>query len=203
MAEAVALARRVGSAIAERFAVPIYLYGEAARDSRRSHLEDIRRGQFERLALKMAQPEWVPDFGPRRPHPSAGASAVGARGPLIAYNINLATDRLEVARAIAAAIRQRGGGLPSVMALGIPLRRRHIVQVTTNLTDYHRTSLEQLFDAVVREAALRGVTVLESEFVGLVPAAALPPDAAARLRLAQFSDHQILEKRLRDVGIEL
>ena len=108
-----------GRAIADRFHVPVYLYEEAAATRARKNLEDIRRGGFEGLAAKMAAAEWAPDFGPSAPHPTAGASAVGARQPLIAFNVNLATNRLDVAKAVAAAVRQRGGGLPFVKALGI------------------------------------------------------------------------------------
>jgi glutamate formiminotransferase len=195
------LAKTVARMIAERFAVPVYLYEEAASTPMRKNLEDVRRGGFEALATRMATPDWIPDFGPSTPHPTAGASAVGARGPLVAYNVNLATDRLDVAKAIAAAIRRSGGGLPGVKALGIPLLDRGIVQVTTNVTNYRWTSIEQVFEAVRREAAARGVDVLESQFVGLVPAAALPSDAAKRLRLADFSSDQILEHRLDAEGL--
>jgi glutamate formiminotransferase len=201
MTEAVVLARSVGRTIAEHFGVPVYLYEEAAAHPYRRNLEDVRRGGFEGLTAKMATPQWRPDFGPSTPHPTAGATAVGARNLLIAYNINLDTDRLDVAKGVAALIRQRGGGLPSVKALGIALRDQGIVQVTINLTNYRQTSLEQVYEAVSREAAARGVQILQSEFVGLVPAAALPANPVERLRLTGFSERQILENRLRDAGL--
>ena len=197
MADCIALAQETGAAIAARFSIPIYLYEEAARTPARRHLEDIRRGGFEGLAAKMAAPEWTPDFGPPAPHPSAGASAVGARRPLIAYNINLATDRIEIARQIAARVRQRGGGLPFVKAIGVRLEPRGIVQVSLNLIDYEQTSIRVVYDAVEREAARSGTAVLDSEIVGLVPAAALAGVNESDLRLKDFSSDRILENRLR------
>jgi glutamate formiminotransferase len=196
MADCVALARSVGSVVADRYRVPVYLYEHAASTPARRHLEDIRRGQFEALAAKMENPDWVPDFGPRRPHPTAGATAVGARGALIAYNVNLATDRIDVAQRIAAAIRQRGGGLPGVKAIGVRLAARGLVQVSTNLTNYRMTGLSAVYSAVEREAAQHGVAVVESEIVGLVPADALPDEPVPTLRLRDFGPHRILENRL-------
>jgi len=151
MGDCVALAKAVGAAIAERFSVPVYLYEEAATDPARRNLEDIRRGGFEGLSAKMASPGWAPDFGARVPHPSAGATAVGARMPLIAYNVNLATDRLEVARQIAATIRASSGGYPHVKALGLRLEHRGIVQVSINLTNYQQTPIARVFERVKRK----------------------------------------------------
>jgi glutamate formiminotransferase len=198
MAECVALARTVGAAVAARFGVPVFLYEEAAVDPARRRLETIRQGGLEGLADRMTQPGWAPDFGPSTPHPTAGVSVVGARKPLVAYNINLATDRLDVAKRIASVVRERGGGLPCVKALGLTLHERGLVQVSMNLTDYERTSLSSVFEAVRREAAHDGVSILESEIVGLVPAAALTGVTPAELRLRNFTDAQILEKRLAD-----
>ena len=200
--QCVSLARRVGAAIAARFNIPVYLYEEASADPARKNLDDIRRGQFEGLAEKMRTPGWAPDFGPSHPHATAGASAVGARMPLIAYNINLATDRLDIAKAIAAAIRSSSGGFPYVKALGLRLESRGIVQVSINLTNYRRTPVDLVFDAVKDEAAKRGIEILESEIVGLIPAAALEATTPAHLQLIGFSDDQILESRLRDAGFE-
>ncbi|MGE0862384.1 MAG: glutamate formimidoyltransferase [Vicinamibacterales bacterium] len=196
MAECVALARAVAADVAQRFALPVYLYEDASANPARRNLEDIRRGEFEGLAAKMAQPAWAPDFGPAAPHASAGASVIGARMPLIAYNINLATDRLDVAKKIAAAIRMSSGGLRFVKAMGIPLEDRGIVQVSMNLTNYEKTPMYRVFDLVKREAERYGVQVLESEIVGLVPSAALTQTAEYFLRLEGFSANQILEKRL-------
>lgn len=196
LGECAALAREVGAAVATRFGVPVYLYEAAAADPGRLRLEDIRRGQFEGLAAKMAMPGWTPDFGPSAPHPTAGASVIGARLPLIAYNINLATDRLDIARAIAVAIRHSSGGLPHVKAIGVLLAHRQLAQVSINLTNYEETPLHRVFDMVMREAARHGVTVLESELIGLIPAAALAGAAAHDLRLQRLDPDQILENRL-------
>ncbi len=196
MAEAVALARLTGARIAADCGVPVYLYEEAALRPERRRLEAIRQGGFEALAGRMATNEWAPDFGPRRPHPTAGATAVGARGPLIAFNVNLATDRLEVARQIARAVRASSGGLPAVKAMGVSLPHRGIVQVSMNLTDYERTSMVEAFEAVHGEAARAGISVLESELIGLAPAAALDASTAARMLLVDFSPSRILEHAL-------
>jgi glutamate formiminotransferase / 5-formyltetrahydrofolate cyclo-ligase len=197
MEDCVRLAKETGAAVAERFRVPVYLYEEASNNPARKNLEDIRRGEFEGLAAKMASPEWAPDFGPSSPHPTAGASVIGARMPLIAYNINLATDRLDVAKKIAAAIRQSSGGFRYVKAAGFRLEQRGIVQVSMNLTNFEKTPMFRVFEVVKREAARYGVSVLESEIVGLVPAAALVQTAEYLLQLEGFKADQVLETRLR------
>ena len=196
MAECVALARETAADVASRFQIPVFLYEEAASSPARRNLEDIRRGEFEGLASKMTSEEWAPDFGPSRPHPSAGAIVIGARMPLIAFNINLATDRLDVAKKIASAIRQSSGGFRYVKAMGIAIDGG-IVQVSINLTNYEKTPMHRVFDAVRREAERYGVSVLESEIIGLTPQAALVSAAEHYLQLARFSSNQILENRLR------
>ena len=193
----VALARDVAADVASRFSLPVYLYEEASGNPARKNLEDIRRGEFEGLDAKMATPGWAPDFGPSRPHPSAGATVIGARMPLIAYNINLNTDRVDVAKKIAAAIRHSSGGLRYVKAAGFKLDDRGIVQVSMNLTNYEKTPMFRVFEIVKREAERYGVTILESEIVGLVPAAALNAAAAFYLQLEGFTREQILENKLR------
>ena len=198
MGDCVALARRVAADVAARFDLPVYLYEDAASQPHRRALEDIRRGEFEGLAARMTQPEWAPDFGPAAPHPTAGASVIGARMPLIAYNINLATDRLDVAKKIAGAIRMSSGGFRFVKAMGLALEDRGIVQVSMNLTNYEKTPIFRVFETVKREAARYGVSVLESEIVGLVPAGALTQTAEFYLQLSGFSDQQVLENKLRD-----
>ena len=195
--ECVALARDVGAAVAERFGVPVFLYEEAAANPSRRNLEDIRRGEFEGLAAKMTAADWAPDFGPAAPHPSAGATVVGARMPLIAYNINLDTDRLDVARKIAAAIRHSSGGLRYVKAMGIKIDDRNLTQVSMNLTNFQKTPMFRVFEMVKREAERYGVAVLESEIVGLVPLAALVSSAEFYLQLERFSGDQILENKLK------
>src|SRR5688572_30241592 len=197
MDQCVQLAKETAAAVAERFQVPVFLYEEASNNPARKNLEDIRRGEFEGLAAKMASPGWAPDFGPPAPHPAAGATVMGARMPLIAYNINLATDRLEVAKKIAAAIRYSSGGFRYVKAMGIRLEERGIVQVSMNLTNYEKTPIHRVFDVVKREAARYGVSVLESEIVGLVPSAALVGTAEHYLQLERFSSDQVLEHKLR------
>jgi glutamate formiminotransferase len=198
MADCVALARDTAAGVATRFAIPVFLYEEAAASPARRNLEDIRRGEFEGLATKMSSPEWAPDYGPRQPHPSAGAVVIGARMPLIAFNINLATDRLDVAKKIASAIRHSSGGFRFVKAMGIALDDRGIVQVSINLTNYEKTPMHRVFDAVRREAERYGVTVLESEIIGLTPQAALVSAAEHYLQLGRFSSSQILDNRVRD-----
>jgi len=197
MAQCVELARDVAGEVASRFGVPIYLYEDASSDPARKNLEDIRRGEFEGLAAKMASKGWAPDFGPSAPHASAGASVVGARMPLIAYNINLNTDRLDVAKKIAAAIRHSSGGYRFVKAAGFELKDRGIVQVSMNLTNYEKTPIFRVFETVRREAERYGVSILESEIVGLVPAAALNAAAEFYLQIAGFKPDQVLENKLR------
>ncbi|MEO8484349.1 MAG: glutamate formimidoyltransferase [Acidobacteriota bacterium] len=194
--ECVRIAREVGAELAARHDLPIFLYEAAASAPHRLALEQVRRGGFEGLTAKLQQPAWIPDFGPTIPHPSAGATIVGARPVLIAFNVNLATDRLDVARAVAAAVRQSSGGLPFVKALGLPLAERGIVQVSMNLTNFRETSIAQAF-ASVRDAAARyGVAVLESEVIGLVPAEALAAAGAASIQLPNFRADRLLEVQL-------
>jgi glutamate formiminotransferase len=203
MADCVALAKDVAAEVASRFKIPIYLYEDAASDPSRRNLEDIRRGEFEGLAAKMSSQGWAPDFGPSAPHPSAGASVIGARMPLIAYNINLNTDRLDVAKKIAAAIRHSSGGFRYVKAAGFALKDRGIVQVSMNLTNYEKTPIFRVFETVKREAERYGVSILESEIVGLVPARALNAAAEFYLQIADFKpDEQVLENRLRHSNAE-
>jgi glutamate formiminotransferase / 5-formyltetrahydrofolate cyclo-ligase len=196
MPQCVELSRLLAASIAERFDVPVFLYEESATRPERKRLEHIRRGQAEGLARKMTLPEWTPDFGPSSPHPTAGATIVGARMPLIAFNVNLDSQNVHVAREVAAAVRESGGGLPHVKALGLMLEHRGLAQVSMNLTDYTRTSIQAAFDELVRQAAARGVEVLESELIGLIPQAALAATTAQHLRLHNFRDDQVLETRI-------
>ena len=199
MEQCVALAREIASEVAGRFGIPVFLYEEAATSATRRNLEDIRRGEFEGLGQKMSRPEWQPDFGPPAPHVSAGASVVGARMPLIAYNINLATDRLDVAKKIASAIRFSSGGYRYAKAMGVRVDDRNLAQVSINLTNFEKTPIFRVFEAVKREAARYGVAVLESEIVGLVPSAALVEAAQYYLQLERFGRDQILEAKLRQM----
>ena len=197
MADCVGLAREVAAVVASRHQLPVYLYEDAATVPGRRNLEDIRRGEFEGLAAKMASPDWAPDFGPAAPHATAGATVIGARMPLIAYNINLATDRLDVARRVAAAVRHSSGGLRYVKAMGVMLEDRRVAQVSMNLTNYEKTPIARVFEFVKREAARYGVGVLESEIVGLVPQAALLAAAEYFLQVEGFKSDLVLENRLR------
>lgn len=196
MEACVAIARQFASDLAARHGLPVFLYEDAAAAPHRRRLEAIRRGGLAGLAARMREPDWRPDFGPATPHVSAGVTVVGARVPLIAWNITLATDRLDVAADIARRIRESSGGLPCVKALGLPLAQRGVVQVSMNLTDHRVTSMRTVFDAVAAAAAQHGVGVIDSEIVGLVPAAALSDVDARALRVRDFDGRQILERRL-------
>ena len=195
MEECVALARRVGAELWQALRVPVYFYAEAATAPHRVRLPDIRRGEFEGLAEKMAQPAWAPDVGDPRPHPTAGAVAVGARRPLVAYNITLHTADVGVARAIARAVRESSGGLVHVQAMGVRAASGQ-AQVSINLLDATRTPLYRVFDLVRLEADRHGVAVAASEIVGLVPLDVLVDVARAYLRLWTFERSQVLELRL-------
>lgn len=196
MPACIALAAQVGETVARRFDLPVYLYDRAARAPARRRLEQVRRGGFENLAAKMRRPEWRPDFGPAAPHPTGGAAAVGARRPLVAFNVNLDTGDLDVARRIARTIRASNGGLEAVKAIGVRTARPDVTQVSMNLVDFERTPPRRAFEAVRREAGRHGVEVRNSEVVGLVPAAALPPDPAQALRLDGFTPRQVLDLRV-------
>jgi glutamate formiminotransferase len=196
MEDCVRLARSVGASIAARHGLPVYLYERAATAPHRRNLAEIRRGEFEGFPEKIKDPLWKPDFGPDRVHPTAGCVAVGAREFLIAYNVNLASGDLALAKSIARAIRESSGGLPCVKAMGVMLRDRGRAQVSINLTDFRTTPLHRVFEAVRAEAARRGVEIAGSEIVGLVPEDALVQAAEFHLRLEGFDATRILERRL-------
>ncbi|HSW10200.1 MAG TPA: glutamate formimidoyltransferase [Bacillota bacterium] len=198
MADAAAAARRLAAELGAEYDLPVYLYGEAATRPANRDLSRVREGQFEGLAAVIGKPERTPDYGPARIHPTAGATAVGARGPLIAFNVNLDTADLGIARKIAREIRESSGGLPAVKAIGLSLAERGLTQVSMNLTDFRRTSIGEAYRAVAHAAKVCGVSVVESEVVGLVPAEALLEEAANSLRLSGFRPDQVLELRLLD-----
>jgi len=191
MSDCVAVARVAARDIADRLNLPVYLYGAARPRGRDVTLPRIRRRGFASLAETLN--EIPPDFGPRQPHPSAGAVAVGARDPLVAYNVVLASSDVRVARAIAGVLRERAGGLRGVMALGLLLHSRNVVQVSMNLTDGTATTVPQAFEAVAAEASCHGVEVLESEIVGLLPRAALAGATADDLQMTSDPRAKILE----------
>jgi len=196
MADCVELSRRVGERIASTLSIPVYLYEESATNADRRNLAAIRKGEFEGFAEKIKLSQWHPDFGEARIHPTAGVVAVGAREFLIAYNIDLATSDLTVAKEIARAVRYSSGGLRYVKALGFPLSEKGIVQVSMNLTNFKKTPILRVFELVKREAEHRGVMVLGSEIVGTVPRAALYDVARMALHVRDFSDDLILEERI-------
>jgi glutamate formiminotransferase len=194
--ECVALSRRVGEEVARRFGIPVYLYEDSASSERRRNLAEIRKGEFEGFAEKMKSAEWKPDFGPEQPHATAGVVAVGARPPLIAYNINLGTRDVSVANRIARAIRHVGGGFRYVKAMGVELADRGQVQVSINMTNFKKTPLHRVFECVRSEAERYGVAIVGSEIVGLTPAEALYMAAEHYLRIENFSPDQVLETKL-------
>lgn len=197
MQEAVAAARSVGERVAEELNIPVYFYEEAASAPTRKNLENVRRKGFEELRASIATDEdRIPDLGKREVHPSAGALIVGARGPLIAYNIYLNTTDLRVARAIAKTVRHSSGGLRYVKALGLDIPARGQVQISMNLTNYRKTAMSTVFNLVRDEAAARGLAVTDTEVVGLIPFEALVEAARHYLRLHDFDPEQILEMRL-------
>lgn len=196
MEEAVVLARETAQDLASRYDLPIFLYEKAATQPVRENLANIRKGEFEGMSEKLLLPEWKPDFGPDSIHPSAGVTAVGARMPLVAYNINLNTDNLEIANQIARCIRHISGGLRYCKAMGVELKERNIVQVSINMTDYTKTALYRVFEMVRFEARRYGVEIVGSEIIGLAPMAALVDAAVYYMRLEDFKMEQIIEQRM-------
>lgn len=197
MQDCIELSNEFGKEFAERFSVPVFLYGESARREERKKLANVRAGQFEKLCdLIGSDSTREPDYGPKRIHPTAGATAVGARRILIAYNVDLATNDIVIAKEIAKNIRQIDGGLPGVQALGLRLENRGIVQVSTNLTDYKKTTIASVFEAISAYARELNVQVVDSEIVGLVPRSALPIMDLDHLKLINFSQDKILENRI-------
>lgn len=194
--ECVALADELGRKIAEQLQIPVYMYEAAAKRPDRKNLPDVRKGQYEGLKTAIAEPQRQPDYGPARLHPRAGATAVGARQFLIAYNINLGTGDVSIAKRIANTIREAKGGFRYCRAMGILLEERNITQVTINMTNYEGTPLHRVFETVKNEAARYGVAVVGSEIVGMVPLQALIDTADYYLRLEGFSRRQVMEENL-------
>lgn len=196
MEEAVALSKEVGKEVAKRYNLPVFLYEKSASAPHRENLAAVRKGEFEGMAEKIKQPEWHPDFGLAERHPTAGTVAIGARMPLVAYNINLNTPSLEIAHDIAKKIRFIGGGLRYCKAMGVELKDRGITQVSINMTDYTRTALYRAFELVRVEARRYGVSIVGREIIGLVPMEALIDTASYYLGLENFSMEQVLEARM-------
>ena len=196
MAEAVAIARRFGKAFAERHGIPVFYYEEACTSEARRNLADVRRGEYEGMAEKLQDPAWAVDAGPQVLNERSGVTAVGARMPLVAFNVNLQTDDLEVAKKIANAVRHTGGGLRYVKAMGLSLEDRGIVQVSMNLVDYRRTPIHRALELIRAEAARYGVLVKECELVGMVPIEALAEVVSYYLQIPDFDAKQVIEYRL-------
>jgi glutamate formiminotransferase len=197
MDDCVNLARALGHEVAEKLKIPIYLYEHAALKPERQNLANIRRGEYEGLKEAILKdPDRKPDFGPSELHPTAGATVIGARMPLIAYNVNLNCADIDIAKSIAKAIRHSSGGLKYVKALGLEIKERGIVQISMNLTNYQKTPVHRVFEMIKSEAARYGVDIQGSEVIGLIPMDALVDTADFYLRIENFNKSQILENRL-------
>ena len=194
--EAIEMSKKLGERIGKELNISIFLYEKSASAAHRQNLADVRRGQYEGMAEKLKEDMWQPDFGPNELNVKSGVTAVGVRMPLVAFNVNLDTDDLSIAKKIAKAIRGSSGGYRHCKALGIEITERNIVQVSINMVDYTRTPLYRVFDTIEREANRYGVNVIGSEIIGLVPMAALIDCADYYLKIEDFSHSQILEKRI-------
>lgn len=196
MEECIQLANRVGKEISEKFQIPVYLYEDAAKSEGRRNLAVVRKGQYEGFFDKIKQEEWKPDYGPRSVNLKGGCAAVGARVPLVAFNVNLNTSDINIATNIAKIVRHIGGGLRYVKAMGVSLSGRNITQVSMNLVNYEKTAVYRAFEMIKMEAKRYGVSVVGSEVIGLIPMQALIDCAEYYLQLENFSSSQILEKRI-------
>jgi len=194
--EADTLAKDLGKTLAEKYRLPVYFYEKSASAEHRQNLAAIRKGEFEGLVEKMKLPEWKPDAGPEERHPTAGASVVGARMPLIAFNVNLNTANFDIADKIAKKVRFLGGGLRFCKAMGVDLKEQGLMQVSMNLTDFTKTSIYQAVEMIRFEAARYGVSVAGCELIGLVPLQAVVDTTSYYLGLEGFSMKQILETHL-------
>lgn len=197
MADCIALAQRVGTHIAQKYGVPITLYEEAASAPHRRNLAQVRKGEFEGLTAKLQTPEWQPDYGPTQPHATLGATAVGAREALVAYNVYLDTADVAIAQEIAKAVRGSSGGLSAVKAMGLFIEERNCAQVSMNLVNYRKNPLYRVVEMIRFEAARWGVRVTSSEIVGLVPQDALLESAAYYLQIEGYRPELVLENKVR------
>lgn len=200
--DCVELSREVGAMIAKKFNVPVYLYEDSATSPDRRNLANVRKGQFEGFFEKIKDPQWEPDFGPAEVHPTAGCTAVSARPFLIAFNVNLGTSRLEVAEKIANEVRFIGGGLRFVKGKGFATDDPNVVQVSMNLTNYEKTPIFRVVEMIRREAARYGVSIVNTELIGMSPMQALLDCAAWYLQIDDFKREQILEAQIFEGGAE-
>lgn len=198
MEECVKFARRLGKKVADELNIPVYLYEAAATRPDRTNLAEVRKGEYEGLKKEIEEnPDRKPDFGPSKMHSTAGAMVVGARKFLIAYNVNLDTKDVQIAKDIAKQVREKDGGFPQVKALGFEIADKGYVQVSMNLCDFEKTNMDKVFRKICQEVEKRGVKVLGSEIYGMVPKAALKGINLDELQLIDFKKKQILEERLR------
>ncbi len=196
MEECVELSKKLGKRIGEELKIPVYLYERSATAPHRENLADIRKGEFEGFFEKIKDPMWKPDFGPREVHPTAGVVAVGAREYLIAFNVNLGTNRIDIAEKIAKAVRHISGGYRYVKAIAVDLKEKGIVQVSMNMTNYKKSPLYRVLETIKREAARYGVPVVGTEIIGMVPLQSMIDVAQFYLQLDDFSVERVIENRL-------
>ncbi|AMW32701.1 glutamate formimidoyltransferase [Fervidobacterium islandicum] len=196
MQECVEWSKQLGKRIGEELGIPVYLYERSATRPERENLSEIRKGEFEGFFEKIKDPKWKPDFGPDRVHETAGVTAVGAREFLIAFNVNLGTNNIEIADKIAKAVRHISGGYRYVKAMGVELKEKGIVQVSMNLTNYKKSPIFRVFETIKREAARYGVPVVGSEIIGMVPLQAIVDTFAWYLQIDDFGTNRVIEERL-------
>lgn len=196
MAEAVELSKKLAERVGKELGISVYLYEKSATSPERENLATVRKGQYEGMAEKLKSEGWQPDFGPEELNRKSGVSAIGARMPLVAFNVNLATDNVEIAKKIAKVIRAKGGGFTYCKAIGLLLEDKNLAQVSMNLVDFTKTPIYEVFEFVKREALRYGVNVVNSEVIGLVPMEALIDCTRWYLQIDDMETSQILETRL-------
>lgn len=196
MEDCIELAQKLGKRIGDTLHIPVYLYEAAATKPEREDLAYIRKGQYEGFFNKIKQPGWEPDFGPKEVSIKSGVTAVGARPPLIAFNVNLNTQNLDIAKSIARAVRNSSGGFRYVKAIGVNIEDKKMVQVSMNMTDYKKTPLYRVYELIKIEAARYGISIIETEIVGLLPSEALIDTAVSYLQVHGFSSNQLLENHI-------
>jgi len=192
-------AKRLGERIGNELKIPVYLYEKSATKPDRENLSDIRKGEFEGFSKKISEDGWTPDFGPKEIHPSAGVVAVGVREFLIAFNVNLGTDKIEIANKISKAIRNISGGFKYVKAMGVELKEKGLVQVSMNLTNFKKSTVYRVFEVIKFEAQRYGVSIIGTEVVGLLPLQALVDSSSFYLQIDDFEKERVIEFKLMDI----